>query len=173
MPNLDATLESGPSLRLHLWRGMGEHLRLDLRTPLREAVTVSLAPRAIGFEFTPQLDLDLHDLRWAPDWNISLLGGPVYAQAGYNRYFYGVAPDYAVPGRPAYEPDGGYSGSELLSAVSRRFGRYWVGAYVRHDWLQHAVFATSPLVQQAGYWSGGLGIVWYVSTSARMVDSDE
>jgi hypothetical protein len=61
----------------------------------------------------------------------------------------------------------------MLAAVSRRFDRYWVGAYVRHDWLQHAVFAGSPLVQQAGYWSAGLGIVWYVRASARMVDSDE
>ncbi len=173
MPNLDATLESGPAVRVHLWRGEGEHLRVDLRTPLREAVTVSFSPRAIGFEFTPQLNLDLHDPSWAPGWNLGLLGGPIYAQAGYNRYFYGVAPQYAALGRPAYEPGGGYAGSELLAAVSRRYGRYWIGAYLRHDWLQHAVFAASPLVRQAGYWSAGLGIVWYVSASARMVDSDE
>lgn len=173
MPNLDATLESGPSVRLHLWRGDDDHVRLDLRTPLREAVTVSFAPRAIGFEFTPQLNLDLHNLPFAPGWNLGLLGGPEFAQASYNQYFYGVASNFATAARPAYEPGGGYAGSEMLAAVSRRFDRYWVGAYVRHDWLQHAVFAGSPLVQQAGYWSAGLGIVWYVRASARMVDSDE
>jgi outer membrane scaffolding protein for murein synthesis (MipA/OmpV family) len=173
MPNLNATLESGPSVRLHLWRGEADHVRLDLRTPLREAVTVSFAPRAIGFEFTPQLNLDLHDLQFAPGWNLGLLGGPEFAQGSYNQYFYGVASPYATAGRPAYEPAGGYAGTEALAAVSRRYGRYWVGAYLRHDWLQHAVFAASPLLQQAGYWSAGLGIVWYVSASARMVDSDE
>jgi outer membrane scaffolding protein for murein synthesis (MipA/OmpV family) len=173
MPGLDATVESGPSVRLHLWRGFDEHLRLDVRTPLREAVTVSLSPRAIGFEFTPQLNLDLHDPRWAPGWNLGLLAGPEYAQASYNRYFYGVAPHYATPERPAYEPAGGYAGSELLAAVSRRYGSYWVGAYLRHDWLAHAVFAGSPLIQQSGYWSAGFGIVWYIRASTRMVDSDE
>jgi outer membrane scaffolding protein for murein synthesis (MipA/OmpV family) len=173
MPALDATLESGPSVRLHLWRGDEDHLRVDLRTPVREAVTVSFSPRAIGFEFTPQLNLDLHDPSWAPGWNLGLLAGPEFAQESYNRYFYGVAPQYATPNRPAYTPAGGYAGSELLAAVSRRYGRYWLGAYLRHDWLQHAAFAASPLVQQAGYWSAGFGIVYYVSASARMVDSDE
>jgi MipA family protein len=173
MPNLDATIEAGPAARLHLWRGDQDHVRLDLRTPLREAITVSLSPRAIGFEFTPQLNLDLHDLPFARGWNLSLLGGPEYAQASYNQYFFGVASQYANPGRPAYEPGGGYAGSELLAAVSRRYDRFWVGAYLRHDWLQHAVFADSPLLQQTGYWSTGMGIVWYVRASARMVDSDE
>lgn len=173
MPNLDATVEAGPSIRLHLWRGDEDHLRLDLRTPLREAVTVSLAPRAIGYEFTPQLNLDLHDLPWAPGWNIGLLAGPEFAQASYNEYFYGVAARYATPGRPAYEATGGYSGSEMLLSTSKRYRRYWLGAYLRHDWLQHAVFANSPLLQQAGYWSAGFGIVWYIKASARMVDSDE
>jgi outer membrane scaffolding protein for murein synthesis (MipA/OmpV family) len=173
MPNLDPTVESGPSVRLHLWRGDDDHLRLDLRTPLREAVTVSLSPRAIGFEFTPQLNLDLHDLAWAPGWNLGLLAGPEFAQASYNRYFYGVASQYATPSRPAYEPGGGYAGSEVLLATSKRFGGYWLGAYLRHDWLQHAVFASSPLMQQAGYWSAGFGIVWYIKSSKRMVQSDE
>ena len=63
--------------------------------------------------------------------------------------------------------------AQLLLAASKRFSNYWLGAYLRHDWLQGAAFIGSPLVQQRSYWSGGLGIVWIISASATQVNSDE
>ena len=173
MPNLDPTLELGPSLQWHLWRGADERLRLDVRTPVRNAITVASPPRSIGWVFAPNLSLDYRPIGRAAGWNVGVLGGPLYAQRRYDEYFYTVAPQYATPTRPAYEAPGGYGGAQLLVALTKRFPNYWIGAYLRHDWLQGAVFIDSPLVQQRSYWSGGLGIVWMISASSRMVDSDE
>jgi hypothetical protein len=173
MPNLDPTLELGPSLQWHLWRGVDERLRLDLRTPVRNAITVASPPRSIGWVFAPNLSLDYRAVGRAAGWNLGLLAGPLYAQRRYDEYFYAVAPQYATPTRPTYEPPGGYGGTQLLVAASKRYANYWIGAYLRHDWLQRAVFLDSPLVQQRSYWSGGFGIVWMISASSRMVDSDD
>ena len=106
-------------------------------------------------------------------WNLGVQAGPIYAQRRYDAYFYAWHRSMRPTCRPAYQAPGGYAGTQLLLAVSKRFANYWVGAYVRHDWLQRASFIDSPLVQQRSYWSGGLGIVWMISASSRMVDSDE
>jgi outer membrane scaffolding protein for murein synthesis (MipA/OmpV family) len=173
MPNLDSTIELGPSLQWHVWRADDERLRLDVRLPVRNAITLASPPRSIGWVFAPNLSVDYRAAGRAAGWNLGVLGGPLYAQHRYHEYFYGVAPQYALPGRPAYEAPGGYAGTQLLVALSHRYANYWIGAYVRHDWLQGAVFTASPLVQQHSYWSGGFGIVWMISASSRMVDSDE
>ena len=173
MPNLDSTIELGPSLIFHLWRADDERLRVDLRTPVRNAITLASPPRSIGWVFAPNISLDYRPSGRAAGWNLGVLGGPLYAQRRYHEYFYAVAPQYALPTRPAYEAPGGYAGTQLLVALSRRYANYWIGAYLRHDWLQGAVFTDSPLVQQRSYWSGGFGIVWMISASSRMVDSDE
>jgi len=173
MPNLDPTLELGPSLQWHLWRGADERLRLDVRTPVRNAITVASPPRSIGWVFAPNLSLDYRPIGRAAGWNVGVLGGPLYAQRRYDEYFYTVAPQYATPTRPAYEAPGGYGGAQLLVALTKRFPNYWIGAYLRHDWLQGAVFIDSPLVQQRSYWAGGVAIVWMIRASSRMVDSDD
>jgi outer membrane protein len=69
-------------------------------------------------------------------WNLGVLAGPLYAQRRYDGYFYTVAPQYATAERPAYQAPGGYAGSQLLLASASAFPNYWIGAYVRHDWLQ-------------------------------------
>ncbi len=63
----------------------------------------------------------------------------------------------------------------MIAAISKRFPRYWVGAYMRYDNLHNAVFENSPLVRQQNYVTGGIGIAWMIGKSKRMVevDSDE
>jgi outer membrane scaffolding protein for murein synthesis (MipA/OmpV family) len=173
MPTIDPTLEMGPSLQWHLWRSAQDSWRLDLRTPLREALTLSSSPRAIGLVFAPNFNLDYRIGGSLTGWNLGLLAGPLYAQRRYHEYFYAVAPQYATATRPAYEPAGGYAGTQALASISKRYAGYWVGAYLRHDWLQGAVFEGSPLVQQRSYWAGGIGIVWMIKASAGTVESDE
>lgn len=173
MPNLDSTVEVGPALQAHLWQSDDERVRVNLTAPIRNAITVTAPPRSIGWLFAPNLSLDYRGAGRESGWNLGVLAGPLYAQRQYHQYFYGVAPQYATSSRPAYQAPGGYAGSQLLMSLSRQFSGYWVGAYLRHDWLQGAVFDPSPLVQQRSYWSGGFGIVWIIKTSSRMVDRDE
>lgn len=173
MPNLASTIELGPSLIWHAWRSHDRRLRFDLRTPVRDAITIDSPPKSIGWVFAPNVSVDYAGAGRAAGWNFGLLTGPLYAQRIYNTYFYGVAPQFATPTRPAYEPPGGYAGTQLLVSASRRYRDYWFGAYLRHDWLQGAVFDASPLVQRRSYWGGGFGFVWMIRSSSTMVESDE
>ena len=170
MPNLRATVELGPSLDLHLWKSADRSIRLDLRMPLRTAFTIESPPRSIGWIFAPRINLDLLDVGGHDGWKLGILMGPLYGDRRYHEYFYGVAPQFATAERPAYEARGGYAGSQALVALSKRFPRYWVGAFARYDWLSGAVFEPSPLVRSRNYWFGGFGIAWLIGQSSRMVD---
>jgi MipA family protein len=173
MPNLASTIELGPSLIWHVWRSDDSGIRIDLHSPVRNAITIDSPPRSIGWIYAPTLNVDYLGKGRAAGWNFGVLSGPLYSQRQYNSYYYAVAPQYATSTRPEYQPPGGYSGTQLLISTSKRYRDYWFGAYLRHDWLQGAVFDPSPLVQQRSYWSGGLGFVWMIRSSSRMVDSDE
>lgn len=167
MPDLKPTVEIGPNLNWTL--GRGRDWRLDLRLPVRAAVTVGSPPRLAGWISTPNLNLDL---RQGP-WNIGLLGGPVYGDRRLHRYFYEVAPAYATAQRPAYAARGGYGGSTLLAAVSQRQGQRWLGGFVKFDQLSGASFADSPLVRQRSQWSVGIAVSWVLASSDQRVSVNE
>lgn len=173
MPDLEPSVELGPSLNVTLWRAANRATRLDLRLPLRGAVTVESDPRYIGLQFFPHLNLDLRDPAGWPGWNLGLLAGPVFTDARYNRYFYSVPEQFARPGRPAYEAGGGFAGAQVLVALSKRFPRYWIGAFARYDTLRGAEFEQSPLVTSKRYAAAGIGISWILGESSRRVTVNE
>jgi outer membrane protein len=175
MPNLRPTVEFGPSLDVHLWRSADSSVKLDLVMPLRLPITLESSPQTLGWNFSPRLNLDIADIGGKPGWNFGIGVGPLFGAEEYHEYFYSVAPRFATATRPAYDARGGYSGTHLITAVSKRFPRYWVGAYLRYDNLRNAVFEDSPLVRQQNYVTGGIGIAWMIGKSKRMVqvDSDE
>jgi outer membrane protein len=170
MPDLKSTVEIGPSLELHLLRSDDARIKFDLRMPLRAAFTVESTPRMIGWTFTPRFNLDVADPLGFTGSNLGLLAGPLFADRRYNDYFYTVAPQYATAARPVYQAVGGYAGTQTIAAWSRRFPRFWVGAYMRYDTLSGAAFAGSPLVQRKSYWSTGFGISWMIHRSSTMVE---
>jgi outer membrane scaffolding protein for murein synthesis (MipA/OmpV family) len=173
MPDLDALLEAGPVLAVHLWSTRSRRCQLDLRVPARLAFTVSSAPREVGGYLAPQLNLDIRRVGGTPGWSLGLLAGPIYASQRYNQHFYSVAPRYATAARPAYGAAAGYSGSEFIAALSRRFPQFWVGGFVRYMNLEGAVFADSPLLQRRHDLAGGLGLAWILGRSARRVEAEE
>jgi MipA family protein len=170
MPNLKSTLELGPSLELHLLRSDDARIKFDLRMPLRAAFTVESSPRVIGWTFTPRFNLDIADPLGYAGWNLGLLIGPLFADRRYHDYFYTVAPQYATAARPAYQATGGYAGTQTITALSKRYPHFWVGAYIRYDTLSGAAFVASPLVQRQSYWSTGFGISWMIHRSSTMVE---
>lgn len=173
MPDLEPTIEAGPSLDVHLWRSANEDVKLDLIMPLRAPVTLESSPQLIGWVFSPRINLDIENVADHDGWNFGLGAGPIYSDHKFHEYFYSVAPQYATPDRPAYDAPGGYSGMHFLTSLSKRFPGYWVGAYMRYDALDGAVFDDSPLVRSKHYLSGGFGIAWMIGQSKRMVESDE
>lgn len=174
MPDLRSTVEIGPSLDLHLWKSADERTTFDVRLPLRGVFTVQAPPHSIGAVFAPNASIDIKDVAGFHGWYFGALAGPLFADHRYHDYFYTVAPQYATPARPAYQASAGYSGAEILFALSKRYPSFWVGAYVRHDTLAGAVFESSPLVKRDSYWAAGAGIAWIIHQSRELVDdSDE
>lgn len=173
MPDLEPSVEFGPSLEIALWRSGDRSDLLALRLPLRAAITLESSPRAIGWVATPHLNLDLAGRGALAGWNLGLLAGPVYGSRRQHQYFYGVAPQFATPSRPAYDAPGGYAGLQFIAAASRRFPRYWVGAFLRADTLHGAAFEASPLLRRERYVAGGAGIAWLLGESTRRVQAEE
>ena len=173
MPDLQPTVEIGPSLDLNLWRTPDRGTRLDVRLPVRSVITVNGGMQDIGWVFTPRVNLDVADVAGLPSWNLGMLAGPMYGSRRYHQYFYSVPSQYATATRPAFEAREGYAGTQFLMALSKRYPKYWLGAFVRWDTLKGATFEDSPLVSRNHYLAAGVGISWILGESSTRVQADE
>lgn len=172
MPDLKPTFEIGPSLEVHLWRSAAEDVKLDLVMPMRIPITLESSPQLLQWTVAPRLNIDFDDVGHT-GWDFGAGAGPVFSSNRFHDYYYSVPARFATPSRPEYDADGGYSGMHVLAAVSKRFPKYWVGAFVRYDWLGGAEFADSPLVRSDNSLAGGFGIAWMLSESKRRVQTDD
>ena len=173
MPDLKPTLELGPSLEVHLWHSEARDRKLDLVMPLRIPVTLESSPRSLQWTFAPRLNMDFENFGGHPGWNFGAGIGPVFAADKFHDYYYSVPARFATPDRPEYRADGGYSGMHVLAAVSKRFPKYWFGAFLRYDWLGGAEFENSPLVRRESSIAGGFGFAWMIRESKRRVTTDD
>ena len=172
MPDLDPTLEIGPNLTVMLLRSDTTHLKL--RFPVRAVIATDLSyARDVGWVFQPQINIDFYDRFPGPGWNLGFAAGPLFGNKRYHNYFYGVAPQFATPERPAYDAGSGYGGLQWIAALSKRFPSYWVGGFVRLDTLAGATFEPSPLVRQNESIAAGFAIAWILGKSQKMVEAEE
>ena len=163
MPDLAPTVELGPNLNYTLQQTA--HWKLQLRLPLRVALSLQSPPRDAGWLAAPQLNLD-----WRQGgWNVGALAGPLWGSRRHHARLYDVAPEYSTATRAAYRSEGGPAGWQATVGVSRRWGDVWTGAFVRADSLAGARFADSPLVQRERNLSFGLALSWVLARSARQV----
>ena len=173
MPDLDATLELGPSLNIALFRSENGTEKLELRLPVRTVFSSDFSHvKQAGWVFQPNLSLDIKNVLGNRGWNLGLQGSLIYSDRRYNQYFYAVDPIFARPDRPAFDPGGGYAGTTLLAALSKRFPNFWVGAFAKWDSVGGAVFSDSPLVRTRNNLSGGLGIAWILGASGAKVEAE-
>ena len=171
MPNLPGTFELGPNVNFTLLGSLEGRFRLDLRLPLRGAVSVQRSPEFVGATFSPHLNLDIAGV--GGGWNVGLLAGPLYANRKYHEHFYGVGRAYATAERAAYNAPGGYAGWQALAATSRRFGNAWVGGFMRYDSVRGAVFEASPLVRRNSAVTFGVGVSWVLARSSELVSAED
>ena len=169
MPDLDPTLEIGPSFNLSL--AATERSKLVLRLPLRAVIASDFRSiQSAGVLVNPNLNLDIK----APQgWRLGLVAGVLFADRKYHDHFYGVVPEYARPGRPAFRAPGGYSGAQFIVALSRRFEPVWVAAFAKYDVLNGAAFESSPLVERRSSLSVGLAVTWMFAQSRTRVERNE
>jgi outer membrane protein len=174
MPDLDPTLEIGPTLNVFLLRSESRRSKLELRLPLRAVLASDFSHvNHEGWLFQPGLNYDVRDVFGFGGWNAGLLGGPVYSSSRYNQYFYGVDPAFATAARPAYSTGGGYAGTQVIAALSKRFPKFWVGGFAKWDNLNGAVFGNSPLVRDKQNFSAGFAISWVLGESKTRVEAGE
>lgn len=173
MPDLDGTLEIGPSLNFSLLKSADRKTTLELRLPVRGVLASDFSyVDFVGWVFQPTLNVDTRDAFGHTGWKLGFLGGPVYSDGRYNRYFYAVDPAFATATRPAYSPGGGYGGAQFIAALSKRYRDFWIGGFAKWDTLNGAVFADSPLVTARQSWSGGIAIAWMVDESKARVETN-
>ena len=171
MPDLPGTFEIGPNLNVELWQSADRQFKVDLRLPVREAITLQSPPRAIGLTFSPNLNLDVRN--FGGHWNLGMLGGPLFADKRYHEHFYGVSSEFATASRPRYSAPGGYAGWRAVAAVSRRLGNAWLAGFVRYDDLHGAAFAPSSLVRREQSFTAGVGVSWLFAVSSQRVVTDD
>ncbi len=174
MPDLDAALEAGPSVKITLAETPDATFKSQLQLPLRAVIATDFTYlRSAGLVFNPRLNFDWGWGRTERRWSAGFAIGPVFADTRNYQYYYEVPPLYATPARPAYRPHGGYGGMQLALAATMRLGKVWVGAFSRIDSLHGARFEDSPLVKTRWSVSTGIAVSWVFGTSDVMVRTDE
>lgn len=172
MPDLDATLEIGPSLNLKLMETSDRRTRMELRLPVRAAFASDFSyVRHVGWLFQPNISVDIRDPLGHAGWKLGLLAGPIFSDRRHHRYFYAVEAPFATAARPAYSPDGGYAGTQVIAALSKRYPRFWIGGFVKWDTLHGAAFEDSPLVRDRQGFAAGISVAWILGVSKTMVEA--
>ncbi len=174
MPDLDATLEAGPSLKIRLAEDPGTGYRAELQLPLRAAFATDFSYlRYAGLVFSPRLNFDWAQLLAKGRWSAGFAIGPVFVDSVNARHYYSVDALSAAPGRPFYDARGGYAGMQLSLAGTVKTDGVWVAVFSRVDSLQGARFEDSPLVNSRWNLTAGIAVAWVFGASDVLVHTDE
>lgn len=163
MADLDPTVELGLQLEVLLHQDPTRRATWSFALPVRKVLAIqSDGLDSLGWVVTPYLQYE-HRGRWKT--NVSF--GPLFATEPYHDYFYQVDATQVTSMRAAYDARAGYSGSRLTIGVSRRVGSYWLGAFLRYDYLGGATFVDSPLVETDHSLMFGAGVAYVFAQSKR------
>ncbi|SCY40685.1 MipA/OmpV family protein [Thiohalorhabdus denitrificans] len=89
--------------------------------------------------------------------SVSPGAGMEWASGPFVDYYYGVRPEEARAGRPAYTGTAAWNPYVALVGRARLTGRWGLFAYLRHSWLDDAI-TDSPIVDRSTSYSGILAI---------------
>lgn len=152
MPELDSSFELGPSLNVALDGNIqddGWVLRLPLRTVFAAGGN---GVEYIGYLANPKVSFvkDLGDESWRFSSNL----GFTYGSEKFHDYYYQVDERYALPERPAYDAEAGYSGAYFKTSFTKRYKTWRYGVSLRYDNLSSTDFSQeSPLVETDHYYA--------------------
>lgn len=166
MPDLDALIEFGPSVKYSFIEKPVYSLRLLI--PIRAAISVGDSLKYQGLVFNPKVRLSHSG--WVKDAQVNLAFGGLWGWDGVNDYFYEVDAEFATRQRPAYRARDGYIGSELSASVIYQLSprlRLFCGA----NWLSTSRSANnnSPLHLQDNNYSFAAGFVYSLVQSQETV----
>ena len=171
MPDLDLLLEAGPELELQFAKPlMGGDL--FLAGQLRGAVSMDgIDPEWEGSVFSLQLK---HKRPLGSPKTVLLTRvTPEWANSGYMDFFYGVAPEFATPERPAYSGRAGYLGTTVGWVLSHAFNdSFQIRAGVKLGLHDGAKNEDSPLFTDDKTTSGYIAFLWKFWESERRASPD-
>jgi hypothetical protein len=137
MDNLDYLLEVGPRVR-YRFLPEPDGQELDASLAVRGVISTDFANwRYQGITINPALSYRVRPFA-EHDFRLIASLSPFWGVDGLNKYFYEVKPRDERPGRPAYQADNGYIGTELS------LGATW------GPWERLRLFGGVQL----GYWNG-------------------
>ena len=173
MEDLDPTFEIGPALEFTLLENRESQYSLKFSLPVRAVFSTDFSSVTYeGWVVSPRLNFEKSDIIPQTGLHLGISAGPLFADSGYHDYYYTVEPGYATAWRPAYDADGGYSGSTLTIGLSKSYKQLKFNAFVSADFLDGAVFDDSPLVKTRTSIMSGVSVSWIFFKSAKTVADD-
>lgn len=162
LPDIGTLVEFGPRLRWRLGPAFGGQLGAAL--PLRGVFDLNERLEYRGLALEPSLSWGTR----AAGFNLGASVGLLIADERLADTFYGVAPAFALPTRPAYTARAGLVATRLTFSLSRRLHRDWVVfGFARLDSVAGAANRASPLVDARTGTAVGLGVSWTFARSER------
>ncbi len=170
MPNLDYLLEVGPKAKITVAKPT-DTSRVTVDVALREAISTNFSSRlrTQGELFAPDIAYEERAI-FGSAWSVRTSLGAQFATAALQRYYYEVEPQYARPGRPAYDARAGYLGSTLAFTAFRQVTRsFTVFAGVNVNNYNGAANVDSPLLRTHNDLGVAVGFAWSIGQSTRLV----
>ena len=160
MDDLDYLFEVGPRLRITLAKAP-KWAKINLELPVRAVFSTDLSNVEYqGAVFHPKLAYERENLL-GPDSRLKIGIGPIFASSGLQEYFYEVKQKFARPGRPAFEADAGYLGTELqISLFTPITDQFKLVGVVRGGYYKGAANEDSPLYREDWTLGGGFAVIW-------------
>lgn len=169
MPRLDYLLEFGPKAKITVAKPTATS-RLLIDVPLRMAVSTNFSSRfgARGVIFAPDVAYEEQAILGS-HWSGRASLGVQFATASLQRFYYEVQPEYARPGRPAYDASSGYLGATLaITAFRQLTHNFNVFFALDMDSFQGAANVDSPLLRVRSNVGAAVGFAWSLGQSTRL-----
>lgn len=167
MPDLDPTVEIGPSLE-YLISDPDSAKRLSLNLAVRTVASIDFDDFSVsqrGWVMEPSIAFQ----QPVKGLQFGVQTGLLVATEDYHRYFYDVDGKFASAGRPEFKSDGGYSGAYTTLSLNGRYKRLRWGVFSRYDNLYGVAFDESPLLESKNNFTVGASVAWVLGESERRV----
>jgi outer membrane protein len=173
MEDLDPTFEIGPAIEFTILENRESQYSVKFTLPVRAVFSTDFKSVTYeGWVISPRLNFEKGDIIPQTGLHLGISLGPMFADSGYHDYYYTVEHGYATAWRPAYEADGGYSGSTLTIGLSKTYKQLKFNVFVSADFLDGVAFDESPLVKTKTSIMSGCSVSWIFFKSAKTTTAD-
>lgn len=152
MPDLDAMVELGPKLTYNIFAKNDSKINLEI--PLRAAF--SLGDNLFEYQgYFSSLDLNYQNYVFN-NFKINFVMGFGFSDQKINNYYYEVNSNYVNTNRNEYHSKSGYSDFHNSFSITKKVDSFWYGVFIKHYYLDGAIYEDSPLVETKNSTFGGL-----------------